>query len=247
MLLFFKMNKNCSKCKTVKPITDFTKNKRRSSGYAGTCKICRNKREAELRRPRTEEEKVKYKAYMEKYREKNKEAISKTRKAYNILNSEKNKVYCKAQYAEKKEEYKEKYGEQHKISTLKSYYKNKEKWLPRIKKYRRSENERIKSALRVRLRYALKFKNSKKQGSAIKDLGCTVAELKIYLSSQFKHGMTWDNWGVKGWHIDHIIPLSRFNLSDRNEVLKAVHYTNLQPLWAKDNLSKSNKLLQNVA
>jgi hypothetical protein len=55
--------------------------------------------------------------------------------------------------------------------------------------------------------------------------------------------MTWDNWSLDGWHIDHIKPLNKFDLSDRSQFLEAVHYTNLQPLWAVDNLSKGDKIL----
>ena len=54
--------------------------------------------------------------------------------------------------------------------------------------------------------------------------------------------MTWDNWTTDGWHIDHIKPLSSFDLTDRKQLLEVCHYTNLQPLWAKDNLIKSDKL-----
>lgn len=54
--------------------------------------------------------------------------------------------------------------------------------------------------------------------------------------------MNWDNHGRRGWHLDHIIPISSFDLSNREEFLKAVHYTNIQPLWAIDNLRKSNKI-----
>jgi desulfoferrodoxin (superoxide reductase-like protein) len=55
--------------------------------------------------------------------------------------------------------------------------------------------------------------------------------------------MTWDNWTTDGWHIDHIKPLASFDLTDRKQLLEACHYTNLQPLWAKDNLIKSDKII----
>ena len=80
-------------------------------------------------------------------------------------------------------------------------------------------------------------------GKTEKMLGCTFKELKIHLEKQFQPCMTWDNYGFYGWHIDHIKALSRFNLNDPEERNKAWHYTNLQPLWAKENLKKRNKIL----
>lgn len=74
-----------------------------------------------------------------------------------------------------------------------------------------------------------------------RDLGCSLGEFKLYIENQFEPGMTWDNYGTK-WHLDHFIPLSYFDLNDRTQFLEAFHYTNVQPLWAKDNLKKSNKL-----
>jgi hypothetical protein len=88
----------------------------------------------------------------------------------------------------------------------------------------------------IRNRISRIFKNNSKRGSAVRDLGCTIEELKIHLESQFEPGMTWENYGE--WHIDHIILLSAFNLTKREELLVACHVTNLPPLWAKDNLSK---------
>lgn len=74
----------------------------------------------------------------------------------------------------------------------------------------------------------------------MRDLGCTIEELKAHLESLFKPGMTWDNWGHTGdvWHLDHIIPLASFDLTDPEQVKLACHYTNLQPLWATENLQK---------
>jgi hypothetical protein len=69
-----------------------------------------------------------------------------------------------------------------------------------------------------------------------------VEELKLYLESQFTEGMSWDNYGREGWEIDHIRPLSSFNLEDRDELLKACHYSNLQPLWRTDNRKKGSRI-----
>lgn len=71
-------------------------------------------------------------------------------------------------------------------------------------------------------------------------LGCTVEELRAHLEKQFTSGMTWDNYGE--WHVDHIKPVTKFNLVDPAEQLLCFHFSNLQPLWAKDNIRKGNRL-----
>ncbi len=68
-----------------------------------------------------------------------------------------------------------------------------------------------------------------------------MEELKQHLEKQFQPGMTWNNWKFDGWHLDHIVPLCKFDLMNPEQVKIATHYTNLQPLWAKDNLSKNGK------
>jgi len=95
---------------------------------------------------------------------------------------------------------------------------------------------RLTCLLRKRLHHAIK--GNYKSGSAVRDLGCSIEFLKEYLESLFQPGMTWDNHGIKGWHIDHIKPLASFDLTDRKQLLEAVNYTNLQPLWWQDNLKK---------
>ncbi len=87
---------------------------------------------------------------------------------------------------------------------------------------------------------AIAIRTGAKSGSAVRDLGCTILELKAYLEARFLPGMTWKNHGLKGWHIDHIRPLTSFDLADRAQLLQAVHYTNLQPLWWQDNLRKAD-------
>lgn len=105
---------------------------------------------------------------------------------------------------------------------------------------RRNEIDfRIIHSLRNRLRLAIK--NNQKRGSAIRDLGCSVSELKEHLEKQFQEGMSWGNYGRKGWHIDHIKPLSKIDLTDKQQFLEANHYTNLQPMWFYDNIRKRDK------
>lgn len=104
---------------------------------------------------------------------------------------------------------------------------------------------KLSKNLRSRVYHALK--NRYKAGSAIKDVGCEVEELKIYIESKFQPGMTWDNYGrkagIKCWEIDHIFPLAKVDLTDREQFLRVCHYTNLQPLWAEDNNRKRANII----
>ncbi len=77
-------------------------------------------------------------------------------------------------------------------------------------------------------------------GSAVRDLGCSIPDFLIFIAERFLPGMTWDNWGE--WHLDHRVPLSAFDLTDRDQFLSACHFSNYQPLWAVDNLSKGSRL-----
>jgi len=129
-----------------------------------------------------------------------------------------------------KKKYRRLYYRRNKVK-MDSYYK---------KEYHDNINHRVACVLRARLNSAIK--NNQKTGSAVQDLGCTIAHFKAYLESKFTNGMSWNNWAKDGWHIDHIKPLVSFDLSNREELLKACHYTNLQPLWAQDNLSKGKKI-----
>lgn len=107
---------------------------------------------------------------------------------------------------------------------------------------KRDINFKLRANLRSRLRRAIK--NNQKTGSAVQDLGCTIPELILHLSSLFSDGMNWYNYGNrKGqWSIDHIVPLSAFDLTNREQLLKACHYTNLQPMWQSENVRKGNKI-----
>lgn len=143
--------------------------------------------------------------------------------------------------------------EQVREAQLRYYLKHKDKIKARCKKYRINNknkireyfNNRYKIDSNYRLRGALTrriwkvLKGVNKSKSTLELLGCTLKELWQHLESQFKFGMNKENYGK--WHVDHIRPCASFNLTDPLQQAKCFHYTNLQPLWAKDNLSKGAK------
>jgi hypothetical protein len=108
---------------------------------------------------------------------------------------------------------------------------------------RTNPQHRLRKALRSSLYQSLHYQGVKKSRSTMELVGCSVLELQAYLEAKFKPGMTWDNHGVHGWHVDHILPMSSFDLSAPEQLIKACHYTNLQPLWAIDNLKKHAKII----
>ncbi len=121
------------------------------------------------------------------------------------------------------------------------------------KKFRKNENEwrknRAKENIHFKLRTRLSsnfhrfFKTGKTDQTTLNLLGCSLIFFKTYLEGLFQPGMNWENYGQKGWHIDHIIPCSSFDLSILEEQKICFNYSNLQPLWANQNLTKSNKIV----
>jgi hypothetical protein len=216
-------------------------------------------------------DKEKRKAYEKAYLEANKEKIAEKKKAYYQANKEKRKAYLEAnkeKIAEKKKAYRK--ANKEKIAEKKKAYRkaNKEKIAEQHKAYREANKEKIAEYLnayykqrvkedflfRLKRNYrcscqrAFKSIGQKKNNSSIKLLGLNNwQELAEHLEPQFydhpKTGekMTFDNHGFHGWHIDHIIPL--FTATTEEEIIKLCHYTNLQPMWAEENLAKSNKIL----
>ena len=105
---------------------------------------------------------------------------------------------------------------------------------------RRQKDPTYKLTCSLRTRLCMALKQNNKAGSAVKDLGCSIPDFKQYIEKKFQSGMTWNNYGRQGWHFDHIISLSKFNLQDRTQLLIALNYTNYQPLWWRDNIVKWN-------
>ena len=191
--------------------------------------------------------------YNKYYREVNKQTINDKQKAYYKVNKDKIKLQRKAYREDIKDELNLRSKAYYKVNKdkikleRKDYFKvNKDKILLKQKAYTNNKRKidiqyKLSCNLRSRLNSAIN--NNYKSGSAVKDLGCSIEELKSYLESKFQSGMSWDNWTTDGWHIDHIKPLTSFDLTDRNQLLEACHYTNLQPMWATDNLTKSDKII----
>lgn len=211
--------KVCAGCKQEKDRVDFYAKARNFDGLASVCKCCATAR---------------YKARLKvlvihKVSSKICSVCLETKPATEFPNSSTSPdglyTICKACKNEK----------------IKLYVSNNREKVNNARKHRYQTNLNFKLSMQLRGRLNIALKKKVKGGSAVHNLGCSLEELKVYLESKFSVGMTWENWKIDGWHIDHIIPLSKFNLTDSEEFLKACHYTNLQPLWAKENYRKGNR------
>jgi transposase-like protein len=99
---------------------------------------------------------------------------------------------------------------------------------------------RLIQRLRSLLNFVIKRAATSKESSTLDLVGCDAETLKKHMERQFKKGMTWENYG-KRWHVDHIIPVSHFDLSNPEEQRASFHFTNLRPLWAMENILKRDK------
>jgi hypothetical protein len=121
-----------------------------------------------------------------------------------------------------------------------------------VRNYAKKKRERLKSCPQakimasVRKRVISALKGQSKGVKTADLIGAPIELVRAHIESQFKDGMTWENWGrgwngAREWHLDHIRPLASFDLTNQEQLKQAVHYTNLQPLWAKENLIKGAK------
>ena len=248
--------KVCSNCEIEKNLESFYPK-------VNQCKNCIKEKQKQYRESNK-------KAFLEKaykYRINNKEKIADYKKKYRKSNfkklTKKNKEYREAnkevlaeKYKKYRESNKEKLAEQKKIY----YQENKEKIANYKKKYFKNNKEKIntyrlnyqqnrkKNDLLFRFKHNLtslirgSFKrcNHRKNSKTADILGCSLEDFKIYIQSKLKKGMTLENHGK--WHLDHIIPVSL--AKTEQDMIRLNHYTNFQPLWAKDNLKKSDKIIE---
>jgi len=180
-----------------------------------------------------------HKKYQKAYREKNKERLRLMNKQYREVNKEKINKQRKTYRNENKEAV---------------MAQRKRTWVKHGKKYSAQhykwKKNKLKTDIQFRLRETIRaritsaIKSGAKSGSALKLLGCSIEEFKLHIEKQFKPGMTWDNWKLDGWHIDHIKPIKNFDLSDKKQLAEVCHYTNMRPLWAEDNLARRFEVLE---
>lgn len=215
--------KKCTVCRVVKNLPEYNKRSNSKDGFDYICRECQKiaKKQSYSRNKDT------ILAKNKAYRQDNLSAVNAYQKEYRQENAEITKIYA-ADYREKNRD---------KIRQDMRVYVN--------TRNKTDLNFKLRGTVRARLQTAVR--NNQKAGSAIRDLGCTIPEFKLYIESLFQPGMTWDNWGHYGdniWNLDHKIALSTFDLTDREQFLKACHYTNMQPLWSKDNFLKSDMSME---
>lgn len=216
--------KQCVKCGNILPATPeyFGKTKKSNDGLKGTCKKCLSIYNKNYQKKNRD----KLLANMKIYRENNKEQFKNMKKEYVKNNKEKVAAASKKYKDENKEAVKKKQNE---------YIMNR---LNTDKEYR--ESYRLRNQLRRML-----FKKADTEKNRLL-VGCTVEQLRAHFESLFSDGMNWENHGTHGWHIDHIVPCVMFDLMDEQQKYKCFHYTNLQPLWAKDNRRKGASIREKI-
>jgi hypothetical protein len=210
------MGKICNKCQKIKDLNMFHKQTSSKDGYMNRCKECRTIDSKEYQqRPDFKE---KHKINVAKYR--SKPETKEQKREYERLETvkEKRKVY------ENKPKVKERINKWHR-----DYIKE---------KYNNDNNYKLKEIIRSRIKRELK---TDKKKHTIEYLDCDYNFARKWIEFRFEKDMTWENLGTV-WQIDHILPISKFDFNNENEIKICFHWTNLQPLYSNINNSKTNKL-----
>jgi hypothetical protein len=222
----------------------------------GCCAQCLNDRVSRMRRAHPERHAANVLACTRRDYEKvtqqrrariaaNRDEIAAKRAAYRKRERAKINEYRRAYHAANRHKIKRSTLRKRQLLTPEQREALREKRRPYYREYRvrrRAEDlhTRIASALRSRARHSLTGRP--KAGSAVHDLGCTIAQFVEHVERQFRDGMTWENWGPV-WELDHVRPLGSFDLSDREQYVAAAHHTNYQPLLVADHAAKTAREL----
>jgi hypothetical protein len=259
--------KTCSKCLITKPLEDFWLMP--NGKYPARCRRCqsehtiqynkeRYKNDPEFRKKRSiqineyrEKNPDKVKKWSSDWAKNNRDKVNEIAKEYRKKNPEYFKNKAKRIHRKRWDndpEHRERVNKQSKERFQNLYYNDEEFRQNTIKKAQENHKKRYKTDelykfitdIRKVVGGVFRRMGYTKRSQSMDLLGAEWIVVKEHLENLFQDGMTWDNYGVNGWHVDHIIPISSANNED--EVIKLCHYKNLQPLWAKDNLRKGNKI-----
>lgn len=155
--------------------------------------------------------------------------------AYRDKNKSRQQEYCKQYYKENREKLLDAANQYYENNTESVKARNYEYYLMKMDT---DPTYKLTQYMRSRVRNAINLNAGTKRDRTFDLVGCTAAELRLKLEAKFTEGMTWDNYGE--WHVDHIKPCASFDMALDSEQKLCFHYSNLQPLWAEDNIRKSD-------
>lgn len=216
--------KKCNRCEIEKEYSEFYKDSYKKDGLKTICKECYKEDWQNNKDIKNLKEKERYLVYSKS------ESYKERKKKYYQENKEKIRSRSK--------EWREKNIDRVKEVNDANYQKNKERILSRYKD--RLINDplfKFIQSLKCNIRNSLIRNGYSKKTRTFEILGIEFQEFRLYIESQFVDGMSWDNYGE--WHLDHRTPISWATTEE--EAIKLCHYTNYQPLWAFENISKGNK------
>ncbi len=196
------------------------------SRYRSRCRACNTDIERLRRQANPEKVRESNARACRRYRDKHPEKVREIAKLHRIANrerlSEKDRAYA---------------------------VKNRARITKRTLAYRNANPQvKLGARLRTSICVAIRKQGTTKAAKSETLLGCSVAEFRAHIESLWKDGMNWGNYGVwqlgqpMTWHIDHIIPVSSFNLTDPEQQRRCFHWSNMRPMWAFDNLSKQDTM-----
>lgn len=219
-------NKLCRTCGETKSPDEYYKDRSKLSGRSSQCILCEkeHKKRSDVRARANLLNRQKYQnpetrkrilARNKRWREENHELKLEMDRRWRANNRERHRAYSR-----------------------KWVQDNPERSRAYQKEYYLDMHHHLARSLRIRMNQAVN--NNQKAGSVVADLGCSISAFKLYIENQFEDEMTWNNYGK--WHLDHVLPLASFDLTDRQQFLEAANWLNYQPLWAEDNLTKGSKV-----
>lgn len=244
--------KICSRCKAEKQDEDFSRDRQNKDGLRSYCRACSRIQNIAAYHRDIEKSRERTKAYYREHKEKMLSLAAKYRARPEA--KERIKKY-NAEYYQRPEvkampslkEYRRKYYKQEYVRKKQSDYSK----LPHVRQ-RTNERERHRKmvdpfhklicVMRSHLAGSLRTPKGKHKWEEV--VGYGQDQLISHLEKHFLPGMTWENYGRKGWHIDHKIPIAAFNFTSANDYdfKRCWALKNLRPMWARDNISKGAKL-----